>query len=161
MTALVIYDSFFGNTERIAQAIGEGLGGQDEIRVSRVDGLKPEQMANLALLVVGSPTRAFRPSPKISAFLRVLPTGSLKGVKVAAFDTRIDVADIKSRLLRLLVHRCGYAAKPIATKLARKGGEPVAAPEGFQVAGTKGPLKEGELDRATNWGKQLAAEVMR
>ncbi len=159
MRALVVYKSFFGNTERIAEAVGEGLGSEMEVQVQRVDEMKPEQMAELTLLVVGSPTRAFRPAPAISAFLRVLPKGSLKGVKVAAFDTRIATEDIKSAILRFIVNFFGYAAKPMAARLERKGGQVIAPPEGFLVADTEGPLKEGELDRAKDWGKRLAAEV--
>jgi flavodoxin len=121
--------------------------------------MRPEQMGELSLLVVGSPTRAFRPSPAVSAFLRVLPKGSLRGVKAAAFDTRIATSDIKSAPLRFIMNLFGYAAKPIASKLAKKGAELIALPEGFLVGDKEGPLKDGELDRATAWAKQIAVKM--
>jgi flavodoxin len=51
----------------------------------------------------------------------------------------------------------GYAAKPIADKLKKKGGKLVLPPEGFFVQGSEGPLKEGEVERAAEWAKQLLA----
>jgi flavodoxin len=89
MKALVVYDSVFGNTEKVAQAMGQALGSQAEVQTLRVGDVKPEHLAGLDALIVGSPTRAFSPTPAIKNWLKSLPSNSLKGVKVAAFDTRI------------------------------------------------------------------------
>jgi flavodoxin len=62
MKALVVYDSVFGNTEQIAQAIGKALGSQAEVNILRVSNVKPEQLTGLKFLIVGSPTRQFRPT---------------------------------------------------------------------------------------------------
>jgi flavodoxin len=158
MKALVIYDSFFGNTEKIAQAIGQALGAQGEVEVRRVSEVKAEQLAGVDVLVVGSPTRAFRPSPAISSFLAGIPEGGLRGVKVAAFDTGIP-AQYAPSILRFFIKLFGYAAKPIADKLTKKGGELAAPPEGFFVKGSQGPLQEGELERAANWAKRILAAL--
>jgi flavodoxin len=161
MEALVIYDSFFGNTERIAQSIGNALGWPEDVGILLVGDVKPEQLAGLKLLIVGSPTRAFRPSPAIKKFLKSIPKNGLKGVKVAAFDTRITDEEIDSAvfILRVMVNIFGYAAKPIADRLVKKGGQLIAPPEGFFVQGMEGPLKEGELERASDWAKQIMAKL--
>jgi flavodoxin len=158
--ALVVYDSFFGNTERIARSIGNALGRPENVGILRVVDVKPEQLAGLKLLIVGSPTRAFSPSSAIKKFLRSIPKKGLKDVKVAAFDTRMTEEEIDSAvfILRILVNIFGYAAKPISDRLKKKGGELIASPEGFFVHGTEGPLKEGELERASNWAKQIIAK---
>lgn len=156
MKALVVYDSFFGNTEKIAQTIGEALGSQGEVEVRRVGEVQAEHLAGVDVLVVGSPTRAFRPTPAISNFLAGLPANGLQGVRVAAFDTGISAEDAPS-ILRFFIKRFGYAAKPIADKMTRKGGKLAAPPEGFFVKGSEGPLKEGELERAANWAKRILA----
>jgi flavodoxin I len=158
--ALVVYDSFFGNTERIAQSIGNALGRQENVGIVRVADVRPEQLTGLKLLIVGSPTRAFRPSPAIKKFLKSIPKNGLKGVKVAAFDTRVTDEEIDSAvfILRIMVNIFGYAAKPIADRLVKKGGQLIAAPEGFFVQGMEGPLKEGELERASEWAKQIMAK---
>jgi len=157
MKALVIYDSFFGNTEQIAQAIGHALGSQGDVEMRRVSDVKPEQLTGLNLLIVGSPTRGFRPTPAISGLLKSIPRNGLQGVTVAAFDTRISVDDVDSSVLRLLVKLFGYAAEPIAGRLKKKGGALALPPEGFIVKGMEGPLQEGELERAADWAKQIVA----
>ena len=155
--ALIVFDSFFGNTERIARSIGNGLGGHQDGEVVRVGDVRLEQLAGLELLIVGSPTRAFSPSPAIKKFLKSIPKNGLKGVKVAAFDTRITDEEIDSAvfILRIFVNIFGYAAKSISDRLVKKAGRLIAAPEGFYVHGTEGPLIEGELERAAEWAKQI------
>ena len=159
MKALVVYDSFFGNTEQIAQAIGNALGSQEDVQILRVSNVKPEQLTGLKLLIVGSPTRGFRPTPAINDLLGRIPMNGLRGAKVAAFDTRISINDIEPPILRFLARLLlfGYAAKPISDRLKRKGGELAIPPEGFFVEGTEGPLKEGEPERAADWAKQIMA----
>ncbi len=155
MKATIVYDSVFGNTEKIAQAIGDALGSQEEVEVLRVGQVSPEQWAGITVLVVGSPTRAFSPTPAIKKFLGGIPRRGLKGVKVAAFDTRILIEDVDSRILPPLVKLFGYAAEPIANRLKKKEGELAVPPKGFFVEGSEGPLKEGELERAADWARQI------
>ena len=153
MKTLIVYDSIFGNTEKIALAISNSLSSKGSVETYRVSAIKLEQLIGLDLLIVGSPTRAFRPTKAITNFLKKISSNGLKGVKVAAFDTRISPTDVNSRFLNILVKLFGYAAKPIADKLERKGGELIISPEGFFVKGTEGPLKDGELERAVDWAK--------
>lgn len=157
MKARVVYDSVFGNTEQIARAIGDTLGAQNEVEILAVSEVQPVQLTNTQLLVVGSPTRAFRPTPALTKLLKAIPKNGLNGVRVATFDTRISTTDIGSRALSIMVRLFGYAAAPLAKKLQNKGGQLVVAPEGFLVPDTEGPLKEGELERAANWAKQITA----
>ncbi len=155
MKTLIVYDSFFGNTEKIAQAIGNSLGSKENVETLRVSEVKPEQLIGLELLIVGSPTRVFKPTKAIMGFLNKIPLNVLKGVKVAAFDTRISTVDVNSRFLNILVKLFGYAAKTIAYKLEKKGGSLIIPPEGFFVKDSKGPLKDGELERAADWTKTI------
>lgn len=159
MKALVIYDSFFGNTEKIAQAIGqaikEALGSDRLVETHPVGQVTPGTLEGLDLLVMGSPTRGFRPTEAISKFLKALPQNHLEGVAVAAFDTRILLETIDSSVLRFVVDKGGYAASTIAKALEKKGGKLLVPPEGFLVVDTEGPLKEGELERAAQWAREL------
>ena len=155
MKILIIYDSFFGNTANIARAIGEALSPKNQVEVVRISALKPEQLTGVDLLIVGSPTRAFRPTKPIVKFLKNLPNGALKNVQVAAFDTRINPAEGNSRFLNICVKLFGYAAGPLARLLVRKGGRQICEPAGFFVKASEGPLKEGELQRATEWVKNV------
>ena len=106
MKALIIYDSIFGNTEKAALAIGEVLKSHGDVSVTRVSEVQSEQLAGIDLLIVGSPTRGFRPTERITSFLAMLSEGSLKSIKAAVFDTRIDTKDIPL-LFRSLISRGG------------------------------------------------------
>jgi flavodoxin len=139
MKAFINYYSIYGNTEKIAQAIGDGLTG--EVKVVRVGEVNPSELKTSDLLILGSPTHGGLPTEGIHGLLKA--SVALEGVKLAAFDTRT-----KWSLF-------GYAAPRIAKSLQRNGGNLLAPPEGFVVLGIQGPLKDGELERATKWAKQL------
>jgi hypothetical protein len=81
----------------------------------------------------------------------------LIGTHVAAFDTRIALETIDSKALRFMVDKGGYAAKTIAKELTARGGKLVVPPVGFLVTGEEGPLKDGELERAADWARQIRA----
>jgi len=151
MKILVVYDSYFGNTEKVAEAIGGVLKKDGDVRVARSSDVDSTDMEGLDYLIAGSPTRQFSPTEGIKKFISGLPRGGLKGIKTAAFDTRMAVEDVDSGMLRFMVGIFGYAAKSIAGKLRKRGGEEIAAPEGFFVSGMEGPLKDGELERAREW----------
>jgi flavodoxin I len=157
MKSLVVFDSLFGNTETVARAVAEALSAYGEARAVRVAEIEPWHMQEVELLVVGSPTQKFRPSAATQAWLRRLPPGALDGVRVAAFDTRIDVASVGNRLLSTLVGWFGYAAEPIEKQLLRVGGAGAGPPAGFIVEDKQGPLRPGESDRARAWARQLAS----
>ncbi|MFC1955852.1 flavodoxin family protein [Chloroflexota bacterium] len=142
MKVIIIYDSVYGNTENIAKAIGDAFTG--EVKVLRVGEVNSSELKILGLLIVGSPTQGGRPTPAIQDFLNKVPEPAIKGINVAAFDTRFS-----TRWVGIF----GYAAGKIAGNLKGKGGTLVESPEGFFVKGKEGPLKEGELERAANWAK--------
>jgi flavodoxin len=155
VSALVVFESFFGNTEMVARAIADELGAPVTARALRVGELEPHHLQDVDLLVVGSATRAFRPSPGTQAWLKSLPPGKLDGVRVAAFDTRVDVAQVGNRFLTFMVRLFGYAAEPIEKALVRAGGEVAGPAAGFIVEDKEGPLREGETDRARAWARGL------
>ena len=144
MKALIVYDSMHGNTEKIAEAIGGAMAG--EARVVRVSEVNSAELKAIDLLIVGSPTQGGRATPAIRDFLNKISGPAMKGVNVAAFDTRVSTK---------VVAIFGYAAGRIAGSLKRKGGTLVAPPQGFFVKGTEGPLKDGELERAAGWAKEI------
>jgi flavodoxin len=155
MKALVLYDSFFGNTEKIALSVAESLRANAEVQVIRVNEADPSSVIGIDLLVLGSPTRGFRPSEGITAFLNKLTPGSLNGINAAAFDTRVDTAVINSKMLRFMAKTFGYADKVMVNELQKKGANLISIGQGFIVNGNEGPLKDGELERAAEWAKTL------
>ena len=144
MKTLIVYDSVYGNTEKIAQAIGGAITG--EVKVLRVGEVNYSELKTLDLLIVGSPTQGGRPTLGIQDFLNKVSEEAIKCINVAAFDTRFS-----TRLVGIF----GYAAGRIADSLKKKGGTLILSPEGFFVKGKEGPLKEGELERAATWAKEI------
>ncbi len=153
MKALIVYDSYFGNTEKIAQAIADGL--KSRATATRVGDADPDSLQDVDLLIVGSPTRAFKATPPVIQFINKIHRKGLHGIRVSAFDTRISAEDTDSKFLKKMIKLFGYAAEPLAKKLKTKGGEVAVPPEGFFVQDTEGPLKEGELERAREWANQF------
>jgi len=154
LKALVVYDSVFGNTEKIAQAIAKGLGA--ETQCLRAGAVTIAQLTAADTIIMGSPTRSFAATPAMMSLLEAIPADALAGKKVASFDTRILMAGIKGLLFKKIIDKGGYAAPIIAEKLQSKGGILALPPEGFFVKGEEGPLVNGELERAEDWGKTLA-----
>jgi flavodoxin len=146
MKALVVYDSVYGNTEQIAQAIADAIAPSNEVKVLKAGEANISELESLDLLVVGSPIHGGRAVPAVQDFLSKVPDAFVKGKKVAAFDTRSP-----STFARIF----GNAAGRIARALEKKGGVQAAPPGGFFVTSTKGPLKAGELERAAAWAKGI------
>jgi flavodoxin I len=144
MKTLVVYDSVYGNTGEIAKAIGEAVPG--DAKIFRESQVTPSQLKTFDLLFVGAPTHGGRPTEPMQDLLQQVQASDLEGVNVAAFDTRLT-----ARWVRIF----GYAAGRIASKLEEMGATLVGSPEGFFVKGTKGPLKDGEIERAAAWAKGI------
>lgn len=143
MKVLVVYDTLYGNTEAIARAISDALTG--DVKVAQAGKVDAAMLADVDLLVVGAPTHEGKPMRTVQEFLDRLP--DLRGARVTAFDTRMS-----SRMVGVF----GYAANSIAAGLKAKGGVLVGHPEGFLVERRRGPLKQGELERAEVWARTLA-----
>lgn len=148
MKTLIVYDSMYGNTEKIARAIGGAITG--EVIVLRASESSATDFKSVDLLIVGSPTQGFRATKPVQVFIEGIPKDGLKGMNVAAFDTRMPEAEA-GRGLRFIMKIGGYAAPRIAEALQKKGGKLVAPPEGFLVKDKEGPLVGGELERAGSW----------
>lgn len=160
MTILIVYDSLYGNTAKVAQAIAGALTPVATVRVLRVGEANVTALESVDLLIVGSPTQGGRATPAIQEFINKIPAGGLKNVRVIAFDTRISAED-KGIGLRFLMRLLGYAAGRIANRLQAKGGSLAVPPAGFIVEGKEGPLKEGELERAAKWATQSVGQQER
>lgn len=153
MQTVVIYDSKFGNTEKIAEAIGRGLatfGDAQVLSIAEAAAFVRSTPKPPDLLLIGGPTQKRGPSPALRAFVDRLPE-ALLGIAAATFDTRYRGA----------TWIMGSAAAEAAKAIRKGGGTVVAPPESFFIV-RRGPmelqkLEPGELDRAEDWGRAVAA----
>lgn len=169
MKALIVVESMFGNTRKVADAVADGLRGHASVEVVAASEAHAPLLDLVDLLVVGGPTHAFsmtRANTRDDAVRQGASSGaSATGIRewidrlhagphsemVATFDTRVG----KVR------HLPGSAAKSAAKALRKIGYTAVVPPESFWVADVAGPLLDGELDRARAWGEELAAVAER
>ena len=160
MRTLVIYDSKFGNTARIAEAIARGAGTPGSVQVLRATEATVPFVTQPELLLLGGPTQRRTMSPDLQAFIDALPPGSLAGVKAATFDTRYKMATWLS----------GSAAKDAAGRLRGAGARLIAQPESYFIERDRPPkgvkpqleldhLEDGALERAEAWGRAVAAAL--
>ncbi|WP_195909224.1 flavodoxin/nitric oxide synthase [Microlunatus sp. Gsoil 973] len=161
-TTLVVVESAFGNTRRIADAIAAGIG--TRTAVIDIDEAPSTVPAGIDLLVIGGPTHALgmsRPQSRQDAQGQG-GAASSRGIRewIAELTPqpgcRVVTFDTKSGSLRRLA---GSAANRAARKLRGNGFALAARPMSFYVADLKGPLLDGEIERATAWGRDLAAKV--
>ena len=170
MKALVIYESMYGNTRRVAQVVAAALGALPEVRLVHADDALAEDVAGADLVVIGAPTHAWglpRANTRRGASTKTVTSEGLalepgadtkSGVRellttlrahelrgwFAAFDTR-------RRGPRWLT---GRASTTIAAELTRLGMRELVSAESFYVD-RRDHLIDGELDRAASWGERL------
>ncbi len=148
MKILVVYDSYFGNTERIALAIRDTIPENKHVIVKKISDFNNNDIEGVEVIIIGSPTRAFRPTEAITNFLKKIDVSKYKWI---AFDTGVNPKQIKSKILTLMVKLFGYAAPNMAKIIKKAGGVMLADPETFYVIGNEGPLVTGEIDRFHQW----------
>ena len=146
MNALVIYFSKFGNTQKVAETIAKELGRGASVQVIHSDELTTSALGNMDLVIMGAPTHNMNLPKSIRPVLERLPRRILPKTPVAAFDTSYRLSAFLSRFT---------AAKKLARKLRKLGGEWIVPPETFHVMEREGPLYEGELERARGWTRLI------
>ena len=151
MNALVLYESRFGNTERVAEAIALALQEAVPTRLAAVEDVSDcaEALRGIDLLVVGGPTHAHGISEHLRTVMECLDEHALNSIRVAAFDTRVPGP-------RLVT---GSAAVRLARLLRRRGGWLVVPPANFIVEGREGPLEAGEVEHARAWAVEVLHAV--
>lgn len=162
--AVVIFESLFGNTEAVARAVAEGIA--EHVPVDVVDACHaPADVDDYLLVVVGGPTHAFgltRPTTRRAAVDQGAPAAPAIGVRewltalrrptrltlAATFDTRIRKRGLP-----------GSAARGIRRRMSHMGFDTSPVAMSFWVTDTAGPLADGELARAREWGSTLGRSV--
>lgn len=166
MTVLVVFESHWGNTEQVAHAVAAGLRESGvEVSMASVDEA-PRDLGGVDLLVVGGPTHAFslsRQRTREDADRRGSTMGSSEtGLReylndiaagdahppLVAFDTKVSHPNLP-----------GSAARAAVRLAKRHQFEIEAEPETFWVHDVAGPLDAGQLDRARQWGRELATHA--
>ena len=155
MHAVVVYDSKFGNTEKVANAIAQGVRTVGTVKVMAVADATAALTDHPDLFLVGGPTQRRSMSPGLQAFVDGLAPGSVRGVPTAAFDTRYRGA----------TWIMGSAAAQASDRLRKAGGQLLAPPTSFFISRAERQLEhqgleDGELARAEQWGRAVGAQAI-
>ena len=172
MKAVVVYESMYGNTHLIADAVAVGLADLCEVEVVAVGAATPEVLADADLVVVGGPTHvhgmssamsrkgAVEDAAKPEKGLELDPDAEGPGLRdwfdaaatlppmAAAFDTRMPGPPALT----------GRASKGIAKRLHHHGCRLLAEPMSFLVT-KDNHLADDEQTHARLWGNDLAARL--
>ncbi len=143
---LIVYDSVYGNTEKLARFLASGLeNGGVHVEVVKVDSVEPGKISSYDLLCIGTPVHAWGPSKSTKEFLERLKSAEgLTGKKAFAFDTKM-----KSRL-------AGTAGGKVEGKLKDLGMTIARPSESVIVLGREGPLEESAEGKFKQIGTELA-----
>lgn len=174
MRAIVVYESMYGNTHTIAEAVADGLRRSiPDVAVMPVGKASAELVGSADVVIVGAPTHVHgmsRPSTRAAAVeaahkpdavLSLDADAQSLGVRdwlavigpstalAAAFDTRMPGPPAFT----------GRASHGIDRQLRQHGFSRVVPPESF-IVDKQNNLLTGETDRARDWGIALAAAVL-
>jgi hypothetical protein len=161
MKAIVVFESYWGNTAAVARAVAEGIGvGARVLTTSEATGAI---LAEADLIVAGSPVIAFSlPNEKMRESIRINPGKApappdLSHPSLRSWLDRLPQGHGRAAAFETRVKRSpGGSTSKIIEKLENAGYAPVGEAGRFIVKGKFGPLAEGELDRAREWGAALA-----
>lgn len=169
MKALIVYESMYGNTRAVAEAVASGLSSAYETEIKPAAEASANDVGGADLLIVGGPTHVHglaRPSTRKAAAEAAASDDELaleqsaqgtglrewfehlgrgEGKRAAAFDTRLSAPPLFT----------GRASLRIAKHLRKSAFETAGEPVSFLVD-KKNHLLDGELKRAQDWGRQLA-----
>ena len=172
MLTLIVYESYFGCTQAIAEALATVFRSAGDITVAGVETARHHPVQRYDLVVVGGPTQArglsrtdtrrgavsraarhhrqLRVDPRISIGLRewLDGLGLCEGRAAAAFDTRLDAPALLT----------GQASRELAAELRHHGFRLVTEPVSFLVDPSD-ELLPGEAERATDWARELSAAM--
>jgi flavodoxin I len=148
--AIVVYYTVYGNTEKAAEAVRDGLASAGiDVECKRIQDTKPDDLKAFDMIVIGTPTQMEDVPEDVRKFMESLKPVDLRGKQGAAFDTRYEDEPIGG-LSMLEKYMKSYGMKIASSGL------PVLLPSG---AG-EGPLIENELSKCNEFGKSIAKKIL-
>ena len=156
MKGIVVYDTSYGNTKKIAETIAETLevSGLD-VDLFDVKAVKKLSAKDYDFLAVGSPTRFGTMSFAIRGFLGKVKSEEWMSKPFMAFDTENPENIEKARI----ENKEWSAAEKIAAKLRDKKMNQLLPVLKAAVLGQKGPLVEGEIEGTKGYVRDFAAKL--
>ena len=155
MKGIVVYDSYYGNTKKVAEAIADQIkfeGHEVELRSLRKRYSEPAQ-GNF--IFVGSPTRIGKMTRRAKRFVKKMDTSVWKDKPVVAFDTIMPMPEDEKEMEKARKWIENGAAPKLSALAMERGLTTYSPPLRIEVTGMKGPLSEGAIDIAKNYTQEF------
>ena len=147
---LIVYESRYGNTKRVAEAIVQGMQQVEgtEPMLSEIKTVDPNTVPNFDAIVIGGPNHLGGPTGGVKNFIDKIGKFSQADQKFAVFDTCLSGGfEIATKKMEQRMHEKAPAMKAVVPGLSIK------------VDGMKGPIAEGELPKAEEFGAKIATQL--
>ena len=155
MKSVVVYDSYFGNTELVAKTIQEVFQQSHNSKLIHISEAYDLDIESYDLIVIGSPTRYYKPTEPIIELVREVKPYP---VKVAFFDTRMDAEG--HWLLGPIENLLGFAADTMVSLVDSGEATMDIEPLGVYVKSTKGPVSKRSIKDIQAWATLLLASLV-
>ena len=158
---LVAYDTKYGNTQRVAELIAEGLKAAGaEAVIENMKKVNVDEAAGFDAILMGSPNHMGRPTRTFKKFVGKLQKANLTDKSLAAFDTYVGQKDEQEKIhpgggefqkaLRRMEDQ--LKAKLLNLKLITPG-------LSIAVGGMKGPILDADLPNCKEFGQKLVLQI--
>ena len=152
---IIVYDTFSRSAEKTARIIEQAIGYMGQIKVYSSDEIFFDDVKDLDMLIVGSPTHRGRPSISVAYFIDDIANHSLKDVQVAAFAVRPGRAKNGGFVTNLQKRLSTLAAKHLAISLRLKGGTAAMPPLGLSVEPEHETITATDEAAITHWAHHI------
>ena len=149
-TAIIVYESVYGNTKKIAEAISQGISSVEGVEciVKKTGEIHTDDLCDYDAILFGGPNHNQGPALNLIKFIDRAAIVHLKAKVGAAFDTYTG-------------GNKNIAVKKLETKILDKI-PGILLSEGFsaKVTGRKGPLADDEESRAHEFGVEFGKKII-
>ena len=173
MRVLIGYESLYGNTHHIADAIASGFLPDDVVDVKPISETDPA--AAVDVLVIGTPTHAHG-LPRVSSRQAALDSAHTRSEQHTVDPDATVETGVREWLTRLPAHLAmpvavfdtrfrlptwvvGHPARGISRALVRRGSRLLVPAKSFYVDRHE-QLRPGELERARTWGTEIRSRTV-
>ncbi|MEM3699896.1 MAG: flavodoxin domain-containing protein [Candidatus Bathyarchaeia archaeon] len=147
---VIVYESKYGNTKRVAETILESMKkvGGIEVSIEELKEVNLKEVADYDVILIGSPNHMGGPTRGIKGFIDKLGSLHLEGKMFAVFDTYLG-KDFEK------------AVKKMERRISEKVPElkQIAPGLSIKVQGMKSPIVEGELSKCKEFGEKIATQL--
>jgi flavodoxin len=145
--AVIIYESVYGNTKKVAESIAEGMRQNEGVtcKVVKTSEVHTDDLADYDIILFGCPNHNQEPARNMSKFIERVAIVNLEGKVGAAFDTftggnkGVALSKLESFIRK---HLRGFELKIEGMSI--------------EVTDRKGPLVEGATSDAKEYGRKIA-----